>query len=82
MLVGLIVFVLGKNVLGGAGEAPAPLAKSREMMLYGIGIASVAVIWGLVQYQSVIRKSGGVSMASIKALPVSLKQWMESGAKP
>ncbi|MGE8142323.1 peptide MFS transporter [Novosphingobium sp. NPDC080210] len=55
MLVGLIVFVLGKNVLGGAGEAPAPLAKSREMMLYGIGIASVAVIWGLVQYQSVIQ---------------------------
>ena len=55
MLVGLIVFVLGKNVLGGAGEAPAPLAKSREMLLYGIGIASVAVIWGLVQYQSVIQ---------------------------
>ncbi len=55
MLAGLIVFVLGKSALRGAGEAPAPLAKSREMTLYGIGIAAVAVIWALVQYQSVIQ---------------------------
>ena len=55
MLAGLIVFVLGKSALNGAGEAPVPLAKSREMTLYGIGIAAVAVIWALVQYQSVIQ---------------------------
>ncbi len=55
MLLGLIVFVLGKGVLNGAGEAPVPLAKSREMTLYGIGIAAVAVCWALVQYQSVIQ---------------------------
>lgn len=55
MLAGLIVFVLGKNVLGGAGEAPAPLAKGKEWLLYGIGLASVAVIWALVQYQDVIQ---------------------------
>ena len=55
MLVGLIVFVLGKNVLGGAGEAPAPLAKSAEWMLYGVGVVSVGVIWFLIQYQSVIQ---------------------------
>ena len=55
MLLGLVVFVLGKGVLNGAGEAPAPLAKSREMTLYGIGIAAVAVCWALVQYQSVIQ---------------------------
>lgn len=55
MLVGLIVFVLGKSALNGAGEAPAPLAKSREWTLYGIGIAAVAVCWALVQYQSVIQ---------------------------
>jgi proton-dependent oligopeptide transporter, POT family len=55
MLLGLIVFVLGKGVLHGAGEAPAPLAKSREWTLYGIGIAAVAVCWALVQYQSVIQ---------------------------
>ncbi|MBE1525699.1 POT family proton-dependent oligopeptide transporter [Sphingopyxis sp. OAS728] len=55
MLAGLIVFVLGKGVLNGAGEAPAPLARSREMTIYGIGFAAVAVIWALVQYQNVIQ---------------------------
>ncbi len=55
MLVGLIVFVLGKSAMNGAGEAPAPLAKSREWTLYGIGLAAVAVCWALVQYQSVIQ---------------------------
>ncbi len=55
MLLGLIVFVLGKGVLNGAGEAPAPLPKSREWTLYGIGIAAVTVCWALVQYQSVIQ---------------------------
>jgi len=55
MLVGLIVFVLGKGALNGAGEAPAPLTKSREWTLYGIGLAAVAVCWALVQYQSVIQ---------------------------
>jgi proton-dependent oligopeptide transporter, POT family len=55
MLAGLVVFVLGKSALMGAGEAPAPISKSLEWTLYGIGVASVAVIWGLVQYQSVIQ---------------------------
>jgi POT family proton-dependent oligopeptide transporter len=55
MLAGLVVFVLGKSALNGAGEAPAPLAKSREWTLYGIGLAAVAVCWALVQYQSVIQ---------------------------
>ena len=55
MLAGLVVFVLGKNALMGAGEAPAPISKSLEWTLYGVGVASVAVIWGLVQYQSVIQ---------------------------
>jgi POT family proton-dependent oligopeptide transporter len=55
MLAGLVVFVLGKSALNGAGEAPAPLTKSKEWGLYGIGLASVAVIWALVQYQSVIQ---------------------------
>jgi proton-dependent oligopeptide transporter, POT family len=55
MLAGLIVFVLGKASLNGAGEAPAPLAKGKEYGLYGVGIAAVAVIWALVQYQDVIQ---------------------------
>ena len=55
MLVGLIVFVLGKKALNGAGEAPAPLSKGKEFSLYGVGVAAVAVIWALVQYQDVIQ---------------------------
>ncbi|GAA4018803.1 oligopeptide:H+ symporter [Sphingomonas swuensis] len=55
MLAGLVVFVLGKGVLNGAGEAPAPLTKNKEFTLYGIGVAAVAVIWALVQYQDVIQ---------------------------
>jgi proton-dependent oligopeptide transporter, POT family len=55
MLAGLIVFVLGKKALQGAGEAPAPLGKSLEIGLYFVGLAAVAVIWALVQYQDVIQ---------------------------
>ncbi len=55
MLAGLIVFVLGKKVLNGAGDPPEMLPRPREMMLYAIGVASVAVIWGLIQYVSIIQ---------------------------
>ncbi|MGX7951041.1 peptide MFS transporter [Tsuneonella sp. HG249] len=54
MLAGLIVFVLGKSALRGAGEAPAALAKGKEYLLYGIGFAAVAICWALVQYQDVV----------------------------
>jgi len=61
MVAGLLVFVLGKAALRGRGEPPegsdlrAKIAGiSREWFLYGIGIVSVAVIWGLIQYQDVI----------------------------
>ena len=55
MLAGLVVFVLGKSALRGAGEAPQLLSKAKEWTLYGVGIAAVAVIWALVQYQDVIQ---------------------------
>ncbi|MBB5706205.1 peptide MFS transporter [Sphingopyxis panaciterrulae] len=55
MVAGLIVFVLGKKVLLGAGEAPAPLSRGKEMSVYGAGVAAVAVMWALVQYQDVIQ---------------------------
>ncbi|MEJ6010117.1 oligopeptide:H+ symporter [Novosphingobium aquae] len=55
MLAGLVVFVLGKRALNGAGEAPVVLTKSKEWLIYGIGLGSVAVIWALVQYQDVIQ---------------------------
>ena len=55
MLLGLVVFVLGKSALKGAGEAPALLGKAKEWSIYAVGIAAVAVIWALVQYQDVIQ---------------------------
>ncbi|HXG99591.1 MAG TPA: oligopeptide:H+ symporter [Sphingomicrobium sp.] len=55
MLAGLAVFVLGKKALLGNGEAPMPLSRSKEMTLYGVGLAAVAVIWALVQYQDIIQ---------------------------
>ncbi len=61
MLAGLIVFVLGKKTLNGAGEAPVPLTKSKEFSLYGVGLGAVAVIWALVQYQDVIQSLLAVS---------------------
>ncbi len=55
MLLGLIVFVWGRPYLLGKGEPPKLLEKKTEMSLYGIGVASIAVIWALIQYQSVIQ---------------------------
>jgi proton-dependent oligopeptide transporter, POT family len=55
MLLGLVVFVLGKASLKGNGEAPIQLARSKEITLYAIGVASVAVIWALLQYREAIQ---------------------------
>ncbi|HEU0310991.1 MAG TPA: peptide MFS transporter [Sphingomicrobium sp.] len=57
MLAGLIVFVLGRGSLRGAGEAPVRTDGKtvNDTLLYAIGIAAVAVIWGLIQYQDVIQ---------------------------
>ncbi len=69
MVAGLVVFVLGKKVLFGAGEAPAVLSRAKEMTLYAVGLASVAVIWALVQYQDVIQ----VLLASLGRRPARLR---------
>jgi proton-dependent oligopeptide transporter, POT family len=55
MLLGLVVFVLGKSSLKGNGEAPAGLTRSKEFGLYALSTASVAVIWGILQYRQVIQ---------------------------
>lgn len=55
MVLGLIVFVLGKNALRGAGEAPKLLAKKKELLIYIAGFAAVAVMWFLIQYRDVIQ---------------------------
>jgi POT family proton-dependent oligopeptide transporter len=55
MVLGLIIFMAGKPALRGQGEPPAPLVGQREWVLYGTGLAAVAVIWLLIQYQDVIQ---------------------------
>lgn len=72
MLLGLVVFVLGKSLLRGNGEPPVP-AKLREKvagfnfewLLYGVGFAGVAAIWFLIQYQEAV---GGILLVSGIAL--------------
>ena len=55
MVLGLIIFVIGKPALKGQGEPPLPLPRQREALLYAVGAASVGVIWLLIQYQDVIQ---------------------------
>ena len=62
MTAGLIVFVLGKGHLRGAGEAPDPARlKAKvaglplETLIYAVGTASVVLVWGVIQYQDVIQ---------------------------
>jgi len=65
MVAGLIIFVTGRPALKGHGEPPEPLARPRELVLYATGVASVAVIWFLVQSQGVIQSlliASGVAM--------------------
>ena len=55
MVLGLIIFVIGKPALKGQGEPPLPLARAREVQLYAVGAVSVGIIWFLIQYQDVIQ---------------------------
>ncbi len=61
MLLGLIVFVVGRPALRGCGEADDPellnqpvMGIRREWMIYLAGLGGVVIVWGLVQYQSVV----------------------------
>lgn len=72
MLLGLVVFILGKPLLLGRGEPPVPAALKRtvmglnvEWLLYIVGIAAIGVMWVLIQYQSVV---GGLMLLSGLAL--------------
>ncbi len=55
MVIGLIVFVLGKATLGGAGEAPALLTRQKELLIYGAAVAAVGIMWMLIQYRDAIQ---------------------------
>ncbi len=55
MLLGLIVFVLGRKSLLGNGEAPGTLTKATEFTMYGLGFVAIGVAWFLIQYTDVIQ---------------------------
>jgi len=74
MLLGLIVFVVFKPLLLGRGEARDAARLERrvagmkfEWLLYVVGIAMVAVVWGLIQYQEVVGTLLGVAGAILVA---------------
>lgn len=55
MLLGLVIFVIGKPSLAGHGEPPVPLPRARELTLYAIGVGAVVMTWWLIQYQGVMQ---------------------------
>ena len=73
MLLGLLVFVLGRPYLLGNGEAPdaAVLARrsaiglSTEWTIYLSALAGVVLVWFLVQYQSVVGTLLGLTGALV-----------------
>jgi POT family proton-dependent oligopeptide transporter len=54
MVLGLIIFVIGKPALKGRGEPPKPISRPRELLIYAVGLASTAAVWLLIQYQNVV----------------------------
>jgi POT family proton-dependent oligopeptide transporter len=82
MLLGLIVFVWGKPHLLGQGEPRDPARLERrvggikfEWMLYLISVASVGIIWILIQYQALVGSllgiAGGLLVAYILYVAVA-----------
>jgi POT family proton-dependent oligopeptide transporter len=70
MLLGLIVFVIGKPYLLGRGEAPDPARLARpvlgirfEYLLYAAGVAAVGIVWALIQYQELVGSLLGIAGA-------------------
>ncbi len=56
MLIGLVFFVLGKPLLLGQGEPkdPAKIKGGKEFVIYGAGLAMVALCWAAIQYQELV----------------------------
>lgn len=74
MLLGLIVFIWGKPLLLGRGEAPdparlaAPVAGIKfEWLLYLVGLLAVGACWWMVQNQAVVGTVLGLSGAILVA---------------
>lgn len=68
MLLGLIVFVLGKPYLLGRGESSNPerletkhFGVKFEWLLYGLSMCVIGLVWFLIQYQALVGKVLGIS---------------------
>lgn len=68
MLLGLVVFVIGRPLLQGRGESRDPAALRRRVMglpvewlLYGLGIVIVVACWWMVQHQHLVGWALGVA---------------------
>ena len=74
MLLGLVVFIWGKPLLMGRGEAPDPVKLAApvmglklEWLLYVVGIGAVGLCWWMVQNQAVVGTLLGVAGAILVA---------------
>ncbi|PZT88549.1 MAG: MFS transporter [Citromicrobium sp.] len=67
MLLGLVVFVLGKPLLMGRGEAPIVLSKGLEWGLYAVGLIAVVACWWMVQNQDIVGTLLGIFGAILVA---------------
>jgi POT family proton-dependent oligopeptide transporter len=62
MLLGYVVFMLGKPLLQGKGEPPDPVALAKpvagplngEWLIYLLGLAGVPIVWLLVQHNAIV----------------------------
>ena len=72
MLLGLVVFGLGKKLLLGRGEPPVALGRALEWSLYAAGLLAVLACWWMVQNQSVVGTLLGVFGAILVAYVIGL----------
>src|SRR5690606_39920637 len=70
MLLGLVVFVIGKPLLMGRGEAPDAGRLDRriagirfEWLLYVLGFGAVGLVWFMIQHQKLVGGLLGVAGA-------------------
>ncbi len=79
MLLGLVVFVIGKPLLQGKGEPrnlevlkQKVMGISRESLIYIFGIVCVAVVWGLLRADGAARDWIGAALAAAKGSPSAM----------
>jgi len=72
MAAGWVSFVLGRPLLEGHGEPPDPARLARpllgplslEVLIYGAAVAGLAVLWVLVQHNSIVGAALGLGWAA------------------